>query len=286
MKSARSAAVIACLIILGACQGSLSSGPSIPFTPPPGGINPGSEASPQANQTAAPLTTNTVTYAFDAAPDGFACPQNGGYGCVLRFNMPPEKTKSATPAKRATTPQTPAPSASPVSPLENALSNPSAPPSEAPKPSGPTMALTMTAMPNDAPKMVINTKTPVATTALIRILLDPSDDFTLDGAALAQFTLPPTEIPNRGFAVQIFNEDVRGKKHSWNPVLTIAHSTLDGATLTFRFMPPKLTLPKDHRYLAVLYGDARPATPTPAPTSAPTPPGNNPYVTPSPRPPF
>ena len=288
MKSARNAALIGSLIILSACQGSLSSGPSIPFTPPPGGgVNPGSsEFTPQPNRTAAPLTTDTVSFSFDAAPDGFACPQSGGYGCVLRFNMPPEKTKSTTPAKRVTTPQTPAPSASPVSPLENALSNPSAPPSEAPKPSGPTMALTMTAMPNDAPKMVINTKTPVATTALIRVMLNASDDFTLNGAAMAQFTLPQTEIANRGFAVQIFNEDVSGKKHSWTPVLTIAHSTLDGTTLTFLFMPPKMTLPKDRRYLAVLYGDARPATPTPAPTFPPTPPGNTPYVTPPPQTPF
>ena len=144
------------------------------------------------------------------------------------------------------------------------------------------MALTMTALPADAPKMVINSKTPIPTTALIRIMLAPSDDFTLQGAALAQFTLPPDQIANRGFAVQIFSEDVRGKRHDWNPVLTVAHSSLDGATLTFRFMPPKLTLPKDHRYLAVLYGDARPSTPAPPPpTIAPI---QNPYLSPSPRP--
>ncbi|MBV8689162.1 MAG: hypothetical protein JOZ59_03540 [Candidatus Eremiobacteraeota bacterium] len=111
-------------------------------------------------------------------------------------------------------------------------------------------------------------------------MIVPAEDFTLDGAALAQFTLPPPEIANRGFAVQIFSEDVHGKRHDWSPVITIAHSSLDGATLTFRFMPPKLTLPKDHHYLAVLYGDARPGAP---PTLAPLTP--NPFLSPSPRPP-
>ena len=282
MNGARSAALLCAFAMLTACQGSLSSGPSIPFTPPPG-ANPVGESSPLPAQTSAPITTDTVSYAFDVAPDGFACPQSGGYNCVLRFNMPPEKPKAAAQTKSKPAPQTPAPSASPISPLENALSNPTAPPSAAPKPSGPTMALTMTAMPSDAPKMVINSKTAIPTTALVRVMLVPSEDFTLQGAAIAQFTLPPGEIQSRGFAVQIFDEDVHGKRHSWNPVITIAHSSLDGATLTFRFMPPKLTLPKDHRYLAVLYGDARPATPPPPPTMAPISP--NPLSSVSPRPP-
>ena len=61
MKSAGSAALIGSLIILSACSGSLSSGPSIPFTPPPGGaVNPGgSEFTPQPNRTAAPATPGT-----------------------------------------------------------------------------------------------------------------------------------------------------------------------------------------------------------------------------------
>ncbi len=214
----RAGAIICMLGFLTACQGSLSSGPTLPFTPPPGG-NPASEGAPQPGQTSAPMTTDTVTYAFDAAPDGFACPQSsGGFSCVLRFNMPPEKPKAATQSKVGAKPQTPAPSASPISPLENALANPSAPPSAASTPSGPTMALTMTAMPNDAPKMVINSKTPIPTTALIRVMLVPSEDFTLTGAALAQFTLPQTEIEKRGFAVQLFTENVHGKRHDWNPV--------------------------------------------------------------------
>ena len=279
MNRARNAVLLSSLLLVVGCQGSMSSGPSIPFTPQPGG-SPFSENTPPSNQTPAPLKTDKVTYALSAAADGFACPQSNGYGCVLHFNLPAQNAKASSGTKTGASPQTPALSASPISPLESALSNASAPPTSAPQPSGPTMALTMTALPNDAPKMVITSKAPIATTALIRVLLEPSDDFVLQGAALAQFTLPPAELANRGFAVQIFNEDVHGKKHGWSPVITIARSSLDGTTLTFRFMPPKLTLPKGHRYLAVLYGDARTSTPTPGPT----PPIPTIILSPSPRP--
>jgi len=301
MNRLRNAALAAIAVLASACQGSLSSEPSLPFTPPPnGGVGsnggaPLSGGSPQANSTPGTVTTQTASYALSAASDGFACVQSNGYGCLLRFNIPTQSSGHAPKAAPSGTPRTPVPSASPVSPLEDAVSNPSASPSAGPTPSGPTMALTMTALPNDAPKMVINSKAPVATTALVRVLLVTSADFTLDGRALAQFTLPQPELVDRGFAVQLFEETVHGKKHTTNAILTIAKSALSGGTLTFGFTAPKLTIPKDRHYLVVLYGDARPATPTPLPSPPSSyAPGNSypnpnlnpnaPFLTPSPLP--
>lgn len=279
MNRLRRIALVITILFATACQGSMSSGPSLPFTPPPGGVNPLSGETPQANQTPASLTAQTVTYALSSAADGFACADTNGYGCLLRFNLPADSS-GAPKQKPSPAPRAAAPSASPISPLENAVSNSSAPAATASPsapPSGPTMALTMTALPNDAPKMAITSKTPVATVALVRVQLVPSDDFTLDGHASAQFTLPQPELVDRGFAVQVFQETVHGKKHTTSPLITIARSALDGSTLTFRFTPPKLTIPKDRHYLIVLYGDARPATPTPMPSPSP-------FLSPSPPP--
>lgn len=275
MNRVRRAALAITVLLVTACQGSLSSGPSLPFTPPPGGVSPLSGETPQANQTPASLAAQTVTYALSSAADGFACSDTNGYSCLLRFNLPKESS-GAPKQKPSPAPRTAAPSASPTSPLEDAVSNSSAPAATA-SPSGPTMALTMTALPNDAPKMVITSKTPLATVALVRVQLVPSDDFTLNGHAVAQFTLPHPELVDRGFAVQVFGETTHGKKHTTTPIITIARSALEGSTLTFRFTPPKLTIPKGRHYLIVLYGDARPATPTPVPSP-------NPFLSPSPLP--
>ncbi len=129
----------------------------------------------------------------------------------------------------------------------------------------------MTALPNDAPKMVITKKGAPATKALVRISLIPSDDFTLDGPAEAVFTLPKEEIPNRGFAIQLFEDTVHKKHHELRALFTLAKSTIDKQKLTFDFLPPKMTLPKGHHYFIILYGDDRPnSTPAPSGSGSPT----------------
>ncbi|MBC5814980.1 MAG: hypothetical protein GIW97_00420 [Candidatus Eremiobacteraeota bacterium] len=115
--------------------------------------------------------------------------------------------------------------------------------------------------------MIITGKNVLPTTALMRIALVPSEDFTLDGAASAVFTLPKDQIENRGFAIQLFEETVNKKnRHTLRPLFTLAKSSLSKQKLTFDFTPPKLTLPKGHKYLIVLYGDERTATASPAAT--------------------
>ncbi len=112
----------------------------------------------------------------------------------------------------------------------------------------------------------------VATTALARVTLKPSADFPVSGLAIATFTLPEAQIPDRGFALQLFEE----KKKKKVPLYSLAQSQLDKdkSALTFTFKFPKITLPKGHTYLLVLYGDELPAassSPTPVPSSERTP---------------
>ncbi|MDP9111100.1 MAG: hypothetical protein M3M96_05670, partial [Candidatus Eremiobacteraeota bacterium] len=148
-----------------------------------------------------------------------------------------------------------------------------------PGPSGPTLALTMTVLPTDAPKMVITSKNALPTTAVMRIALVPSDDFMLDGPASAVFTLPKDQLGNRGFAIQLFEDSVNKKgKHDFRPLFTLAKSTLEKQKLAFSFTPPKLTLPKHHRYLIVLYGDERTSTVSPAASSSASPGGTAPVA--------
>ena len=117
--------------------------------------------------------------------------------------------------------------------------------------------------------MVITAKNATPTTAVIRIAIVPSEDFALDGPASATFTLPKDQVENRGFAIQLFEDTLdKKKRHVFKPLFTLAKSSLSKQTLTFSFTPPKLTLPKGHRYLIVLYGDERTATASPAATAS------------------
>jgi hypothetical protein len=102
------------------------------------------------------------------------------------------------------------------------------------------------------------------------VTLIPSADFPLDGRAIAEFTLPKEQLANRGFAIQLFEETVRHKRHDIHPLYTLAKSTLVKQTLTFSMTPPKLTLPKGRKYFVVLYGDQQvAASASPAGSASP-----------------
>ena len=277
LRAAASALALLCVV---ACQGSYSSGPQIPNTLPSGAVQSQTGASPGASATPATsaLTVQTQSFAFSDAAKGYTCPQANGFGCFLRLNVPaesPSPSPSAGKSAKASASPVPSPSVSAsASPGASASPESSASPAASPTAaavSGPVFALTMTALPNDAPKMVITSKDAPATTALIRVTLVPSADFTLDGRAIAQFTLPKDQIADRGFALQFFEETVRRKRHDVHPLYTLAKSTLEKQTLTFTMTPPKITLPKGHKYFVVLYGDQRAATPSPSPGGSASP---------------
>ncbi len=253
------------LASMAACQGNFGSGTALPGTagapvsiPENGSLGSGAPLSPLPSSTpsAAPDTT---TVALADAPNGVKCPEVDGFGCVLSFNVP------AAPAT-----QTPTPSSSPAATATPDVTASAA--ATATPVSGPSMVLTLTAQPKDAPRMVNHNPKAIATTALARVKLRPTSDFTLNGRAIATFTLPAAQIPDRGFALQLFEE----KKKKSVPLYSLPKSELDKDknSLTFRFTFPKLTLPKSHTYLLVLYGDELPASsmspePEPSPSSTP-----------------
>lgn len=282
----RAAALSGIALLLAACQGSFSSGPQIPQLPT--GATATTTTAPQSAATGPaqkPLTTQAQTFALTDAPTGFKCPDAGGYGCVIRFNVPPETPApppARTTAKNKKRPPTPSPSPTPSptpSPLPspNASDSPgaspraSASPTASASPAGGTVSVTLVALPADVPKMVItDQKNVVPTMPLMRVTLVLSENFILDGSANIVFTLPKEQVvEGRSFAIQLFEETVHKKKTDYKPLFTLAKSTLDKQQLTFSFRPPKIELPKDHHYLVVLYADPLPATPQPVATPQP-----------------
>lgn len=283
MKGLRVAALLAAMTIGAGCQGSFGGGTGLPTTMST--LGPGALASttpgPASTASAAPQQPQNATASFSLTEEGpgFTCPAlDGGYSCVVRLNVhAPSPTPSASSSgsrkgKKPTPSPTPSPTPTPT-PAPAASASPGTIASPSPTPASPSMSVAVSIYPADAPKMVIVSKEKLPpTVAVMRLALVPSVDFTLDGAAMAQFTLPDTEFGNRGFALQFFEETVGKKnKRSTHPLYSLTKSQLDKQTLTFSLKPPKLTLPKGHKYLMVLYADQRPATPSPAPSSSVTP---------------
>ena len=92
-----------------------------------------------------------------------------------------------------------------------------------------------------------------------------SQDVLLDGTAIAQFTLPKEQIGGRGFAVQLYHEQMKKKKLTETFFGSYASSKLDKDVLTFTLAVPKLEIKKHETWMLVLYGDDRPdASPSPS----------------------
>jgi len=280
MKQVRNVAAVIFVMLAAACQGNFGSGPQIPGTiqssgTGPFGATPAATGSVAPNSVASGAPGETQAFLIADLAKGIACHESAGFSCVLHFNLPAPAPSSSAGAKglsnaSASPSATPTPTPTPSpGPKTSGSPGASTAPSPSAAPAGPTLSLTMTALPTDAPKMVITGKSVLPTTALMRIALVPSEDFTLDGAASAVFTLPKDQIENRGFAIQLFEDTVnKKKKRGYRPLFTLAKSSLSKQKLTFDFTPPKLTLPKGHKYLIVLYGDERTATASPAATGS------------------
>jgi len=249
-----------------ACSGSLDSGTQFP-NPMPGQMSapplpgasgasalkltpaPGASQSPALQQSSA-----TATYAIADASTGMACPSTlDGYGCRLQFNVPaPTPTPSAAP--RATPSPTVSPSATP-----------------SPIPSPKAVAFEVDALPKDAPPMAHAPAKALHVTPLMMVELTPGSDYTLNGRAVARFTLPSSQIDGRGFALQVFNKTVVRSNPSYRALWSFNKSSRKENDLTFAFSSPKYTISKGTTYVVVLYGDDEPASPTPSPTATATP---------------
>lgn len=226
---------------------------------------------------ASPGVVGTASYALTDAQKGFACPQlSDGYSCTLSFNLPPPTPTPSPSAKngkaKATASPTPTPTPTPTpSPTPAPSGSASASPKPTPTPA--TISLQAQAPPKDAPKMVHVPANTLDTVALMMVQLTTNADFTLDGWANAQFTLPKEQVDGRGFAVQLFQVNKHKKSVDYKPIWTFDKSTLNDTTLTFSFKVSKMTIAKGSTYTLVLYGDDKSsasAVPSGLPSGAPT----------------
>jgi hypothetical protein len=278
-------------VALAACSGNFGTGTGIPQTgpgiPPVGAGTPlpetdknGMPVNPSATPSPSPGPVSSATYPIDDAQKGFACGDlTEGYSCTLAFNLPPptptpsasaknaKNTSKATATPSPTPTPTPTPTATP-SPTPSGSPNGSASPSPSPTPQ--TITLQAQAPPKDAPKMVHIPANSLDTVALMMVQLSTNSDFTLDGWANAQFTLPKPEVDGRGFAVQLFQVNKRKKGVEYKPIWTLDKSTLNDTTLTFSFQPPKMKIARGSTYMLVLYGDDKSGAASPEPSGSPS----------------
>jgi hypothetical protein len=113
----------------------------------------------------------------------------------------------------------------------------------------------------------------VATVALVSLRLRTDADVTLTGKVLVDYTLPKEQVGGRGFAVQLYHEDVKKKKTTDTFFGSYAKSKLEGTTLHFELDSPPLQIKKDETWLLVLYGDELPsasASPKTSPSGSPS----------------
>lgn len=268
---------IAGALILGACSGNFATGTGMPQTnpiPPAGGSPyPGSGPNgiPQAQNSGVPMTPPPAgTYSITEAQTGFACPTTTtNYACTLKFNLPPP---TPTPKPNAKGKATPSPSPTPTpTPTPTPDEDEGDSPTPSPSPTPPSVTLKAEAVPKDAPQMAHTPANTLDVVPLMMVTLTSNGDFPLNGWASAQFTLPKSEVADRGFALQLFQEGSDHRHTTYTPIWTFDKSTLEDTALTFSFQPPQMTIAKNSTYLMVLYGDDKAKTsPSPSPSPSPS----------------
>ena len=277
--------------VLSACSGDYSTGTGMQNTLPPVGSSSMPYPGPNAAASTAPKNSaisskpGVSVYALSDAQTGFTCPDTtDGYGCKIQLNVPlpapsTKGKKRATPTPSPTPTPTPTPSPQPTG---SDGTEASATPSPTPTPAGPTMTLHASALPKDAPKMDHAPADSLDVIPLMMVSLTPSADFVLDGAAIAQYSLPKTQTDGRGFALQIFQQTTHKKHTDYKFLWSYNKSTLHDTTLAFTLTPPKFTVGKGNTYTLVLYADDKAESPSPSPSLSPSPSGS-PSPSPSPN---
>ncbi len=293
MRGGARIAFAAVALTLAACQGGFDSGGSgMGGLGPPvgsqgafgggmtsmgaGGPTAGPNGVASLTHPGATLAPNQVQYPIADGPTGMKCPTVAGFGCSFSFNVPapsrsPSPSPTGSPGKGKPTP-TPSPTPTPTpTPSPSSSASAAATPTPTPTPAG-QMTLQMEQLPTDVPAMLHPDFRALKVTPLVGLRLESDTDFVLDGTAIAKYTLPATQMPGRGFALQLYSENFAptpGAKRADTFVATFANPTISGDSLTFTFAMPKLTVKRGAIWLLVLYGLNYPpnTTPTPSPTA-------------------
>lgn len=316
MKFDPRSTLAAAALFLASCSGNFGTGTSMPGNalPPDGTQGVGTNSMPGANPSSTPAaqaqaktaaTPSPGVYPLSQAKAGFACPPTtDGYACVLQFNVPPptpapKSAKGKRTAAKASATSVPSPGESPsavpggspapsgapsgadMGGMSGMAAGPSSPapatPSPKPTATPPSATLTASALPKNAPPMAHTPANVLDVVPLMMVSVTTSASFPLDGDAVAQFTLPKSQIDGRGFALQLFAETTHKKHHAYKPIWTFNRSNIEKGALIFDYAPPKFTIAKGNTYVLVLYGDdksratpsrsTRSASPSPQPTA-------------------
>ncbi|MBV8371944.1 MAG: hypothetical protein JOY69_01670 [Candidatus Eremiobacteraeota bacterium] len=276
-------AFAAIALLMGACQGGLDSGaggmPGMmgPPVSQPGPMGTGGMQGPtigangQAELTApgSTLAPNESQFAVGDAPNGVKCPTFAQFTCSLSFNIP-TPAPSSSPGSKSTPKPTPSPTPSPSpsasSSDENGDDSGDSGASPSPTPPG-TITLQMEPLPKDVPTMTNPDPRALRITPMVAVRLQSDTDFSLNGGASVEFTMPRQQVATRSFAVQLYNETAIRGKRSDQYVATYTKSTVGDTTVQFAFTTPRVTVKRGQIWLLALYGFQYPpgTTPTPSP---------------------
>lgn len=243
------------------------------------GPNVGANGQEELTNPGATLAPNEAQYPIGQGPNGMKCPLvqqfNQQYNCTLAFNMPTPAPKGSPGAKGTAAPTasptpSPAPSSSDDSDDSSDDSSDGATPT--PTPAG-MMTLQVEPLPRDVPGMTNPNPLFMHITPVVAIRLQSNMDFTLNGGASAQYTLPALQYTGRVFALQLFNETtMRGKRLDQLIASYQKFTTPSSNTVQFTFNVPKVAVRHTQIWLLALYGAQIPpgTTPTPSPTPSPS----------------
>lgn len=302
MKVDARAVFAALALVLASCQGSgLDSGMGGDMTPPvsqPGSIGAGgignmnggmnganggisgpsigTNGQEELANPGATLAPNEAQYSISQGPTGMKCPNvqlsYQQYACNLAFNMPtpsPAPSGSAIPTAKPTPSPTPTPQ--PTSSSDDSDDSDDTA-TASPTPYG-MMTLQVEPLPKDMPAMTNPNPMLMRVTPLMAIRLQSNTDFTLNGGASVQYTLPAMQFAGRVFGLQLYNETyMRGKRTDQLIANYPKWTSPQGNTVQFTFTVPKVTVRHTQIWLLAMYGAQLPpnSTPTPSPTPAPT----------------
>ncbi|MGC1379581.1 MAG: hypothetical protein WA814_01015 [Candidatus Baltobacteraceae bacterium] len=250
-------------------NGQMASGPNI-----------GANGQAELANPGATLAPNEAQYSISQGPGGMKCPnvtqQNEQFGCNLAFNIP---TPSASGSPSAGASAKPTPTASPTPTPQATASSDSDDsddsddtPTPSPGPLG-TLTMQMEPLPKDMPAMTNPDPRLLRVTPLVAIRMQSNMDFTLNGGATVQYTLPAIQFAGRVFGLQLYNETyLRGKRTDQLIANYGKWNSPGNSTVQFSFTVPKVTVRRSQIWLLAMYGAQLPpgSTPTPSPSPSPS----------------
>ncbi len=235
----------------------------------------GANGQEELSNPGATLAPNEAQYSIAQGPTGMKCPNvqlsYQQYACTLAFNMPtpsPAPSGSGNPTAKPTASPTPTPDPSPSSDDDDSDDTPT----PSPTPYG-MMTLQVEPLPKDVPVMTNPNPLFMRVTPLVAIRLQSTMDFTLNGGASVQYTLPAMQFAGRVFGLQLYNETYLHGKRTDQLIANYAKWTSPQSNLVqFTFSVPKVTVRHTQIWLLAMYGAQLPpnSTPTPSPTPSPT----------------